>query len=81
MQNRDAHPCGKRRQPIDFSVVEILLPRINVLDALAIETLLSSLDIESAFSLKISSDERGRRFLIRAQKIKSKTFKPDFVSI
>lgn len=47
---------------------EIILSRTNILDALAIETLLGSLDVESAFSLEIAGDERGRHFLIRAEK-------------
>lgn len=43
-------------------------PRDNFLDALAIETLLGSLGVESTFSLEIAGDERGRHFLIRAEK-------------
>lgn len=46
----------------------IFPPRDNSLDALAIETLLGSLGIESSFSLEIAGDERGRHFLIRAEK-------------
>lgn len=49
------------------AVFELLPPRENPLDALAIETLLGSLDLESAFSLEISGDQRGRHFLIRSE--------------
>ena len=49
------------------STVEIILPRDNALDALAIETLLGSLGIGTAFSMEIAGDERGRHFLIRAE--------------
>ena len=47
---------------------KVLPPRQNALDALAIETLLGSLGIESSFSLEIAGDESGRHFLIRAEK-------------
>lgn len=48
--------------------LEILPSRENALDALAIETLLGSLGIESEFSLEIAGDDRGRHFFIRAEK-------------
>lgn len=54
--------------PAIVNCVELLPPRANTLDALAIETLLGTLNIESAFSLEIAGDERGRHFLIRAAK-------------
>lgn len=47
--------------------IELIPPRGNALDALAIETLLGSLGIESTFILEIEGDKRGRHFLIRAQ--------------
>lgn len=49
-------------------VLELIPHRDTALDALAIETLLGSLGIEPAFSLEIAGDERGRHFLIRAEK-------------
>ncbi len=51
-----------------ISLQEIVPPRDNLLDALAIETLLGSLGIDSTFSLETAGDERGRHFLIRAEK-------------
>lgn len=48
--------------------VELVPPRENSLDALAIETLLGTLGVASAFSLEIAGDELGRHFLIRAEK-------------
>lgn len=47
--------------------IELIPPRNNLLDALAIETLLGSLGIESVFSLEIAGDVSGRHFLVRAQ--------------
>lgn len=52
----------------DTLILALVPPRDNSLDALAIETLLGSLGIESVFSLEIAGDERGRHFLIRAEK-------------
>jgi len=46
---------------------EILPPRDNLLDALAVETLLGTLNIESVFSVEIAGDEHGR-FLFHAYK-------------
>ncbi|MCC7163518.1 MAG: type IV secretion system DNA-binding domain-containing protein [Anaerolineae bacterium] len=51
---------------IIFHSFELVTPRRNALDELAIETLLGSLGVESAFSLEIAGDECGRHFLIRA---------------
>jgi len=48
--------------------IEAIPSRDSSLDALAIETLLGSLGIESMFSLEIAGDECGRHFLIRAEK-------------
>ncbi len=52
--------------PSNLVVVEVIPPRENSVDALAVETLLGSLGIESTFSLEIAGDVRGRRFLVRA---------------
>jgi len=52
----------------EHCVLELIPQHKNSLDALAIETLLSSLGIESTFSLEIAGDERRRHFLIRAEK-------------
>jgi len=49
----------------------VVSPRENLRGALAIETLLSNLGTESAFSLEIAGDERGKYFLIRSKRIKS----------
>ena len=47
-------------------VLEILPPRENTVDALAIELLLGRFAAETTFSLEIAGDSRMRRFLIRA---------------
>ena len=54
--------------PTSLCVFEITLSRANTVDSLATETLLGSLGIESAFILEIAGDERGKHFLIRAEK-------------
>lgn len=48
-------------------VTELLPPRNNALDALAMQTLLGSLGVESPFSLEIEGNGRGRQFLLRAE--------------
>lgn len=51
-----------------FNLLALIPPREVSLDALAIETLLGGLGIESQFSLEIGGDERGRHLLIRAER-------------
>lgn len=59
------HPSQPRPHP-STEVVEIIPPRENTVDALAVETLLGSLATESLFSLEIAGDANGRRFLVRS---------------
>jgi len=59
-------PSGNHASTVES--IELVPPRANTLDSLAIETLLGALNIESVFSLEIAGDERGRHFLIRAEK-------------
>jgi hypothetical protein len=47
-------------------VLEIIPPRENQVDVLALELMLGRLAIETTFSLEIAGDSRMRRFLIRA---------------
>ncbi len=47
-------------------VLEIIPPRENQVDVLALELMLGRLAIETTFSLEIAGDSRVRRFLIRA---------------
>lgn len=42
-----------------MNILELLPPHANTLDALAIETLLGSFSVESAFTLEIAGDEGG----------------------
>ncbi len=59
---------GNAQWANEMVLSELLPPRDNPLDALAVETLLGSLGIESPFSLEIAGDDRGRHFLMRAEK-------------
>ena len=47
-------------------LLEIIPPRENTVDALAVHGLLSTFAAETSFSLEIAGDARVRRFLIRA---------------
>ena len=47
-------------------VVEIIPPRENTIDALAVEAMLQSLGAEAPFSLEIAGDSDSRQFLLRA---------------
>lgn len=65
MKDEKVHTSAFRLLPF---VVEVIPPRENSVDALAVETLLGSLATESLFSLEIAGDAKGRHFLIRAPK-------------
>lgn len=49
-----------------IEVLEIIPPRDNTVDALAIELLLSRFAADTHFSLEIAGDSRKRRFILRA---------------
>lgn len=57
-------PSQETSAPVD--VIEITPPRENVVDELAVETMMGSLAAEIPFSLEIAGDANGRRFLLRA---------------
>ncbi len=57
---------AQRAEQAKAEVVEIIPPRENIVDALAVETLLQTLAAETPFSLEIAGDMNGRRFLLRA---------------
>ncbi len=57
---------AQRAEQAKAEVIEIIPPRDNVVDALAVETLLQTLAAETPFSLEIAGDVNGRRFLLRA---------------
>lgn len=56
----------RRVMPEELTVIEVVPPRINNVDALQAETLLGSLLGSDIFSLEIAADSQGCRFLIRA---------------
>jgi hypothetical protein len=56
----------QRAEQAKAEVIEIISPRENIVDALAVETLLQTLAAETPFSLEIAGDANGRRFLLRA---------------
>ncbi len=47
------------------SVIEVIPPRENAIDALAVGTLLNTFSTGSLFSLEIAGDNNSRRFLVR----------------
>ncbi len=59
-------PTWRRVSPKDLTVVEVIPPRSNRVDALQAETLIGSLLGSGIFSLEIAADSRGCRFLVRA---------------
>lgn len=46
-------------------LVEVIPPRENLVDALAVGTMLNTFSMGSLFSLEIASDHQSRRFLVR----------------
>lgn len=59
-------PAWCRVAPEELTVIEIIPPRNNRVDALQAETLLGSLLGSEIFSLEIAADSHGCRFLVRA---------------
>ncbi|MCL4488338.1 MAG: type IV secretion system DNA-binding domain-containing protein [Chloroflexi bacterium] len=51
---------------LDMKAIEIIPPRENTIDVLAVENLLGTLAAETPFSLEIAGDGNGRHFLLRA---------------
>lgn len=64
------HQGGKDGIPIagaqEFQVLEIIPPRENTVDALAVRNLLATMAAPTPFSLEIAGDGKGRHFLLRA---------------
>lgn len=54
---------------VEMDVIEIVPPRENTVDELAVETMIGSLAAEIPFSLEIAGDANGRRFLLRAPQV------------
>jgi len=52
-----------RKSPTEL--IEVIPPRENSVDALAVGTLLNALSTGSLFSLEITGDDKSRRFLVR----------------
>ena len=51
------------QQPTEL--IEVIPPRENAVDALAVATLLNTFSTGSLFSLEIAGDDKSRRFLVR----------------
>ncbi len=60
------NPSWGHVEPEELTVIEVIPPRNNRVDALQAETLLGSLLGSGIFSLEIAADSQGCRFLIRA---------------
>lgn len=59
-------PSWCRVAPEELTTLEVIPPRSNLVDALQVETLIGSLMRSEMFSLEITADGRGCRFLVRA---------------
>lgn len=59
-------PSWRYVTPEELTVIEIIPPRSNRVDALHAETLIGSLLGSEIFSLEIAADSQGCRFLVRA---------------
>ncbi len=65
--SRETRNASARAPRKATRVVEIVPPRENQIDALAVEAMLQSLGAESPFSLEIAGDANSRKFLLRAE--------------
>lgn len=63
-------PSWRRVAPDELTLVEVIPPRSNSVDALQAETLIGSLLGSGIFSLEIAADTQGCRFLVRAPQSK-----------
>lgn len=66
-RNRKTKDISHRPPTKPARAVEIIPPRENQIDALAVEAMLQSLGAESPFSLEIAGDANSRKFLLRAE--------------
>ncbi len=56
-------PVTPSQRPTEL--IEVIPPRENTVDALAVATMLNTFSTGSLFSLEIAGDEKARRFLVR----------------